>query len=203
MITRMDADVGRLLDTLEELGIDNNTLVLLSSDNGPHHEGGQNVSRFDANGPLRGMKRDLYEGGIRVPFIALWPGRIPAGRTSQHIAYFGDVFATLAEVTNQPVPSGLDSISMLPTLLAQDAQQQHDYLYWEFYEQGSKQAVRWQNWKAVRMPMLTGKTELYNLESDLGEISDIAAEHPEIVRQMEQMMDTAHAPDPNWQPPKR
>ena len=204
MITRMDADVGRLFDLLAELGIDDNTLVLFSSDNGPHREGGQSAERFDPNGPLRGMKRDLYEGGVRVPLIAHWPARIPAGRSSDHIAYFGDVFATLAQLTNQPLPDGLDSISMLPTLIGrQTEQKQHDYLYWEFYEQGSKQAVRWQNWKAVRMPMLTGKTELYNIEDDLGETTNVAASHPEIVHQLEGMMEAAHVSDPNWKLRKR
>jgi uncharacterized sulfatase len=204
MITRMDESVGRLVDTLQELRIDENTLILFTSDNGPHHEGGQDIERFDPNGPLRGMKRDLYEGGIRVPLVARWPNRIPAGRTSDHISYHGDVFATVAEVTKQQRPANLDSISMLPTLTGQyDQQKKHEYLYWEFYEQGSKQAVRWNEWKAVRMPMLTGQTVLYNLESDLGETTDLAADHPEIVNKLQQMMDTAHVPDPNWQSPRR
>jgi uncharacterized sulfatase len=199
MISRMDADVGRLFDTLQELGIDDNTLVLFSSDNGPHREGGQDVERFDPNGPLRGFKRDLYEGGIRVPFIARWPGQISPARRSSHVGYFGDIFATLAEMTGRSVPEGLDSVSILPTLVGHaDQQKMHEFLYWEFYEQGSKQAVRRQSWKAVRMPMLTGKTELYNLESDLGETMDVAADHADVVRQMEQLMDAAHAPDPNW-----
>jgi uncharacterized sulfatase len=204
MITRMDESVGRLVDTLQELRIDENTLILFTSDNGPHHEGGQDIERFDPNGPLRGMKRDLYEGGIRVPLVARWPNRIPAGRTSDHISYHGDVFATVAEVTKQQRPANLDSMSMLPTLTGQyDQQKKHEYLYWEFYEQGSKQAVRWNEWKAVRMPMLTGQTVLYNLESDLGETTDLAADHPEIVNKLQQMMDTAHVPDPNWQSPRR
>jgi uncharacterized sulfatase len=199
MITRMDEGIGRLIDTLQELGIDDNTLILFTSDNGPHREGGQDVKRFDPNGPLRGMKRDLYEGGIRVPLIARWPGRTPAGRTTDHIAYHGDVFATVAEAVGQKMPEKLDSNSMLPTLIGQnDQQKQHEYLYWEFYEQGSKRAVRWKQWKAVRMPMLNGKTELYNLESDLGETTDVAADHPDIVARLEEMMDVAHVPDPNW-----
>jgi uncharacterized sulfatase len=200
MITLMDADVGRLIDMLKELGIDDNTLVLFTSDNGPHHEGGQDVKRFDPNGPLRGMKRDLYEGGIRVPLVARWPNHISVGRTTDHISYFGDVLATLADATGQPIPENLDSISMLRTLLGrEDEQKQHEYLYWEFYEQGSKQAVRWKNWKAVRMPMLTGKTELYNLERDLGETTDVASDYPDTVSRLEQMMDVSHVDDPNWQ----
>ena len=134
-----------------------------------------------------------------MPLIARWPKYVPAGSTSDHIGYFGDIFATLAELTNQPAPDCLDSISMLPTLTGDtDRQQQHEYLYWEFYEQGSKQAVRAQNWKAIRMPMHTGKTELYDLATDLGEKTDVAAEHPEVVRRLEQFMDQAHVDDPNW-----
>jgi uncharacterized sulfatase len=200
MISRLDADVGRLLDTLRELGIDDNTLVLFTSDNGPHHEGGQDTERFDPNGPLRGFKRDLYEGGIRVPLIARWPGTVPAESVSDHISYFGDAFATIAEIAERPVPKNLDSISMVPALTGRpDRQQKHDYLYWEFYEEGSKQAVRQANWKAVRMPMFTGKTELYDLETDIGETKDVSTEHEAVVQRLEQLMDEAHVPDPNWQ----
>jgi arylsulfatase A-like enzyme len=199
MITRMDADVGRLFDTLRELGIDSNTLVLFTSDNGPQPDRRVTIDRFHSAGPLRGMKRDLYEGGIRVPLIARWPGNVPAGATSDWIGYFGDVFATLCELTNQPVPKKLDSISMLPTLTGKPGnQRRHDYLYWEFYEQGTKQAVRWNDWKAVRMPMITGNTELYNLARDIGETNDVAAEHPDIVGRLEQMMQEAHVPNPVW-----
>jgi len=204
MISRLDDDVGRLFDTLRELGIDDETLVLLTSDNGPHHEGGQDTERFDPNGPLRGFKRDLYEGGVRVPLLARWPGVVPAGEVSDHISYFGDVFATLSEVAGQQPPEGLDSISLLPTLRGKpDEQRQHEYLYWEFYEQGSKQAVRWQDWKAVRRPILTGQTELYNLEADLGESTDVAADNLDIVRRLEEMMDAARVSDPNWQVPSQ
>jgi arylsulfatase A-like enzyme/glucose/arabinose dehydrogenase len=203
MITRLDSDVGRLLDTLRELGIEKNTLVLFTSDNGPHHEGGQNTERFDANGPLRGMKRDLYEGGIRVPLIARWPGTVPAGAVSDHIGYFGDAFATLADLAQQSAPKDLDSISMLPTFRGQqDKQQEHDYLYWEFYEQETKQAMRWQNWKAVRMPMITGSTELYDLAADGGETKNVASVHAEIAHRLEKLMDEAHVPDPHWMPKK-
>ncbi len=199
MITRMDADIGRLFDTLRELGIDNNTLVLFTSDNGPQPDRRLVVDRFHPAGPLRGLKRDLYEGGIRVPLIARWPGRVPAGTSSDWVGYFGDVFATLCELTHQTAPKNLDSISMLPTLRGNSASQRdHDYLYWEFYEQGTKQAVRWKDWKAVRMPMITGKTELYDLADDLGESKDVAANHPDIVRRLEQMMDKAHVPNPVW-----
>jgi arylsulfatase A-like enzyme len=184
---------------LIQLVIDEKTLILFTSDNGPHHEGGQDPERFDPNGPLRGYKRDLYEGGIRVPLLAHWPGVVPSGAVSDHIAYNGDIFATIAEIVDQPLPDGLDSLSLLPTLRVDAAgQQPHEYLYWEFYEQGSKQAVRQGNWKAVRMPMHSGKTELYNLQADQGETNNVADHHPDIVRQMERFMDLAHEPHPNW-----
>tara|TARA_R110002095_G_scaffold216599_1_gene214939 strand:+ start:11432 stop:12952 length:1521 start_codon:yes stop_codon:yes gene_type:complete len=199
MITRMDSGVGQILDRLKELKIDKNTLVIFTSDNGHHREGGNDPEFFDANGPLRGMKRDLYEGGIRVPFIARWPETTPAGTVSDHIGYFGDLMATAANLAHVPCPTGLDSVSIAPTLTGKpDQQQQHGLLYWEFYEQGSKQAARWGKWKAVRMPMLTGETELYNLDQDLGEGTNLADQHPDIVKKMEVMMQDAHTPDPLW-----
>jgi len=201
MITRLDSDIGRLFDLLSELGIDDRTLVLFTSDNGSHHEGGQDTKHFNPSGPLRGFKRDLYEGGIRVPLIAQWPGQVPAGEVTDHIGYSGDVFATLAELTNQRQPQKLDSISFLPTLEGRPTEQkEHGYLYWEFYEQGTKQAVRAKNWKAIRMPMITGKTELYDLSADVGETNDVAGEHADIVKRLEHLMDESHVPDPNWVP---
>lgn len=203
MITRMDADVGRILDLLRKLGIAEKTLVLFSSDNGPHREGGQNFDRFRPAGPLRGLKRDLYEGGIRVPMLAWWPGTVPAGTVSHHIGYFGDFFATAAELAGLEVPPGLDSISFVPTLLGKpELQKQHEYLYWEFYERGSAQAVRAGKWKAVRKPMLYGKTELYDLEADIGETTDLSAQFPEVVARLEAYMAAAHKPSPRWPVPQ-
>jgi uncharacterized sulfatase len=199
MISRMDADVGRLLDLLDELGIAKNTVVMFSSDNGPHNEGGHNPEVFDPAGPLRGMKRDLYEGGIRVPMIVRWPGTTPAGATSSHIGYFGDLMATVAELAKTNCPKNVDSISFAPTIRGNfESQKQHEYLYWEFYEQGGKQAVRAANWKAIRMPWMTGKTELYNLSNDIGELNDVAQKHPDIVEKMQAMMVDAHQDHPNW-----
>jgi len=201
MITRMDTGVGQILDRLKALNIDKNTLVIFTSDNGHHREGGNDPEFFDANGPLRGMKRDLYEGGIRVPFIAYWPNTTPAGKVSDHIGYFGDLMATAADLAGIACPKNLDSVSIAPTLTGKPKQQQqHSFLYWEFYEQGGKQAARQGKWKAVRMPMLTGKTELYNLDEDLGEANNLADKHPDIVKQMEAMMHDAHTSDPVWQP---
>ncbi|QDV59432.1 arylsulfatase [Rosistilla oblonga] len=199
MITRMDADVGRLLDLLEQLDIDDETIVLFSSDNGPHAEGGQDPERFDPNGPLRGMKRDLTEGGIRVPLIVRWPGTTPPGSTSDHVGYFGDVMATAAELSGVQTPEGTDSISFVPTLTGHpELQQQHEYLYWEFYERGGKQAVRAKNWKAIRKPWMTGKTQLYDLSTDIGETNDVADANPDVVKQLEAMMTEAHVEHPNW-----
>src|SRR5262249_31257131 len=141
-----------------------------------------------------------YEGGIRVPFIARWPGKIKAGTVSNHVGYFGDLFALVCELTGQPLPNGLDSISFMPTLLGQNnKQRQHEYLYWEVYEQGSRQAVRFGRWKAIREPMLTGKVQLYDLSVDVGEQNDLAAAQPEVVKRAVAMMGQAHVPDPKWQ----
>lgn len=200
MITRMDTDIGRILDLLSELGIEENTLVMFSSDNGPHNEGGHDPKRFDPAGPLRGMKRDLTEGGVRVPLIVRWPGTTPAGTTSSHVSYFGDFMATAADLAAAKMPENTDSISFLPTISGHpEAQQTHPYLYWEFYEQGGKQAVRSEQWKAIRMPWQTGPTQLYDLSQDIGEATDLAAAHPEVVKRLEAMMDEAHVPHPNWQ----
>lgn len=201
MITRMDGDIGRLMDLLEERGIAERTLVMFTSDNGPHNEGGHHPERFSPAGPLKGMKRALYEGGIRVPLIAWWPGTTPAGTTSDHLGYFGDLMATAADLANVEAPDGLDSISFLPTLSGNGTQQrEHDYLYWEFYEQGGRQAVRSGPWKLIRQPWMSDRVELYNLEADLGETQNVAAEHPQVVRKLDGYMEAAHQPHPNWRP---
>jgi uncharacterized sulfatase len=191
MITRMDHDIGRLLAKLKQLNLDERTLVLFSSDNGHHKEGGNDPEFFDANGPLRGMKRDLYDGGIRVPFIARWPGRIKAGVVSDHVGYFGDFMVTAAELAGVEPPPNLDSVSFAPTLLGQpERQKRHDYLYWEFHERGFAQAVRLGDWKAVRFG--TKKpVELYDIKNDLGEERNAAAQHPEVVAKVEAILKTA------------
>jgi len=197
MVARLDRDVGKLLAQLDAQGLADNTLVIFASDNGPHQEGGHDGSFFDSNGPLRGFKRDLTEGGIRVPFIARWPGHVKAGTTSDHAGYFGDFFATAAELTSQPLPAGLDSRSFLPALLGRP-QASSEFLYWEFYENGSGQAVRFGNWKAIRHPMLTGPIELYDLTSDLGEAHDVAGQHPDLAARAKGYMDQSHVPSALW-----
>ncbi|MEM7146265.1 MAG: arylsulfatase [Verrucomicrobiota bacterium] len=203
MVTYLDERVGDIVAFLEEKGIAENTLIIFSSDNGHHKEGGNDPEFFDANGPLRGMKRDLYDGGIRVPTIAYWPGTIAPGSQSDHIAYFGDLLATAADITGAPVPEETQSISFLPTLKGDaDAQENHDYLYWESYERGGKQAVRFGKWKAVRQPMMTGEVELYDLAADLGEGTNLADQYPEVVAKAEGFMKEAHVTSPDWTVPQ-
>ena len=202
MITRMDRDVGTLLRRLAELGIAEKTLVLFSSDNGPHNESNHDLLRFNPSGDLRGIKRDLYDGGIRVPLLAWWPGTIRAGQVSDHIGYFGDLMATAADLSGLDAPPDTDSISFAPTLLGRAGEQRtHDYLYWEFYEAGSSQAVRIGQWKGVRKPMLTGRLELYDVLRDEGERYDVARNYPEVAGEIEAIMEEAHVPHPNWQTP--
>ncbi|MHC4118485.1 MAG: arylsulfatase [Planctomycetota bacterium] len=194
MVTRLDLHVGQILDKLRELGLDKKTLVMFTSDNGPHGEGGANPRYFNSSGGLRGMKRDLYEGGIRVPMIARWPGKIKAGSRSEHVSAFWDVMPTLGEIAGVDVPGDIDGISFAPTLLGKP-QKQHDYLYWEFHEQGGRQAVRKGKWKAVRLQVKrdpNGPLELYDLEADPQEKNNIASQHPDIVGKMERIMKEAH-----------
>ena len=198
MISRMDRDIGRLVGKVDDLGLGNNTVILFTSDNGPHAEGGNDPTYFESSGPLRGIKRDLYEGGIRVPLIARWSGTIEPGSVSDHMGYFGDFMATFSELSNATTPTNTKSISLHPTFTGATDQANHPYLYWEFYEQGSRQAVREGDWKAVRQPMFTGDLELYNLQEDISESSNVADQHPEKVQQMLSIMNEAHIPDSLW-----
>jgi arylsulfatase A len=198
MVTRLDRDVGLILDRLRELGLAENTLVLFSSDNGPAREGGAEPDFFTSSGPLRGIKRDLYEGGIRVPTIAWWPGRIAAGSVTEHPSAFWDFLPTAAELAGVTPPAGLDGISYLPTLLGQP-QPAHEYLYWELVLGGdARQAVRMGSWKAVRYGE-EQPIELYDLEADPGETRDLAAAHPEVVRRAAALFREARTPSP-WFP---
>ena len=198
MITRLDRGVGRLLQKLADLGIDENTIVFFASDNGPHREGGANPEFFHSSGSLRGIKRDLYEGGIRVPLLARWPGHILTGTVTNHVSAFWDFPPTLAELARAECPAGTDGISLRPTLLGSFRQQEmHTFLYWEFHEGGSKQAVRIGRWKAVRLTV-GGKLELYDLQTDLGETRNVAESHREVVAKIEAYLKTARTESQFW-----
>lgn len=199
MISHLDGDVGKLFGLLTELGIDDNTLVIFTSDNGPHKEGGNDPDFFNSNGGLRGYKRDLYEGGIRVPFIARWPGKIEAGSESSHMAAHWDMFPTFCDLVGANAPQVSDGISMAPLLMGND-QPKHEYLYWEFHELGGRQAVRLNNWKGVKYNLKEGnsKLELYNLANDLAESIDVADEYHEIVDQIEKIMLEARVNSPSF-----
>ena len=193
MVTKLDSYVGDVMDMLRELGIDDNTLVVFTSDNGPHKEGGANPDYFASYGPYRGIKRDLYEGGIRMPFIVRCPGTVPAGVDNDHIMAFWDMLPTFAEVAGSKDEIATDGISLVPTLTGKPGQKEHEYLYWEFHEGGGKQAIRVGDWKGVRLNVgEPSKTtfELYNLAEDVHEDNNVAASHPEIAERLGKMMDT-------------
>ncbi|MEQ8419671.1 MAG: sulfatase-like hydrolase/transferase, partial [Arenibacter algicola] len=194
LVSLLDNQVGEIMDKVEELGLGNNTIIVFTSDNGPHQEGGADPEYFDSNGPLKGFKRDLYEGGIRVPMIVRWPGKIKANSQTDHISAFWDVFPTISEIAGVSVPNNLDGISFLPALMQNGNQKQHDYLYWEFHEKGGRQAIRKGDWKAVKYDVLKNADapmELYNLKEDLGEENNVAQLHPEVVSEMQAIFDTA------------
>ena len=196
MITRMDGDVGRLMTLLKDLNIDQKTVVMFTSDNGPHNEGGHDHTFFDSNGPLNGYKRSMHDGGIRVPLIARWPQRIRAGTTTGHPSAFWDYLPTACEIAGIPVPSParIDGISYLPTLLGRDAEQkQHQYLYWASSEGTTSVGVRKGDWKLVQYRKQTNPTSqadkgpdwrLFDLKTDIGEQNDIADKHPEVVNEI-------------------
>ncbi|MBC9797083.1 arylsulfatase [Sinomicrobium weinanense] len=203
MVSSIDHYTGQVLQQLREKGIDKNTLVIFSSDNGTHVEGGRSmddVAFFNSSSNYKGVKRDMYEGGIHEPFIVRWPGQVKPGQESDHIAAFWDVLPTLAELGGvEKTPENINGISFVPELLDQGKQPQHEYLYWEFYEQGGKQAVRKQNWKAVRLNIKKdpdAPIELYDLSADPAETQNIADKHPDIVAEMENIMQEAHTPSP-------
>lgn len=201
MISHMDRDIGMILDTIKAKGLEDNTVVLFSSDNGPTYDrlGGSDSDFFVSSANFKGLKGSLYEGGIRVPLIVRWPGKVKPGSVSDHPAAFYDLMPTFAQISGVKTPEGIDGISLVPELLGQD-QPEHDYLYWEFRAYGGQQAVRMGGWKAIRQNMMrprqpnAGKLELYNLKDDPSESKDVAGEHPEIVAKAEAAMKEAHTP---------
>lgn len=202
MITRMDAGMGKLIDRLRALGLDEDTVVIFSSDNGAHREGGPHYSPefFNSSGPLRGIKRDLTEGGIRVPFIVRWPGGVAPGQVSPHVGYFGDLLVSFAELAGAPITVPHDGISFVPTLRGQpERQASHGYLYWEFYERTNRQAVVLEGrWKGIRAQLDDSTFEIYDLENDLGETTNLAAERPDLIKRMAAIMAGAHVPNEHW-----
>ncbi len=195
MVRRIDKYVGEIVQVLDELGIAENTLIMFTSDNGPHEEGGADPGFFNSSGGLRGVKRDLYEGGVRVPMIVSWPGTIEKGRVSDHVSAFWDVLPTLSDLTGFELPQS-DGISFLPTLLGED-QPNHEFLYWEFHERGGKQAILSGPWKAIRQGVgksPDGPLELYNLESDPCEKNNVANVHPELTEKFARMMEEERVP---------
>lgn len=196
MITRMDADIGKLMNAIRQRGLDENTLVIFTSDNGPHKEGGHAPGFFESSGPLRGIKRDLFEGGIRVPMLARWPGRIKPGSVDAMPTAFWDFLPTAAELAGAEAPLGIDGQSIVPTLLGRP-QKPHDYFYWEFHESGFHQAVRTGNWKGIRL----GPKEpvaLYDLEADPSERNNIAAQHPDVVMRITNILASARTDAVEW-----
>lgn len=201
MITRLDRYVGQILALLAELGLDQNTLVLFTSDNGPTYDrlGGTDSDFFRSAGPFNGLKGSVYEGGIRVPLIARWPGRIRPGQVSDHVSAFCDMLPTLCEAAGAAAPAKIDGVSFLPTLLGTGRQTPHEFLLWEFYGYGGQQAVRMRDWKGIRLDCHkdpNGPIKLYDLKNDIGETRDVAAEHPDVVERIAQIMTREHTDSP-------
>lgn len=199
MVNILDNYVGDLVNELEKQGLADDTLIIFTSDNGPHREGGHDPKYFDSNGELRGIKRDLFEGGVRVPMIASWPGHIQASSESDYVSAFWDVMPTLAELTGHPLPVDVDGISMLPTLLGKPEQQkQHEYLYWEIPLSDGRVAIRKGNWKAIRYEATKGtsKLKLFDLDNDLGETRNVAAQHPDVVAELNELINQVRNQSP-------
>lgn len=195
MVTKLDNYVGQVMEKLTALGIAKNTLIIFSSDNGPHHEGGNDPAFFNSSGGFRGMKRDLYEGGIRIPMIAQWPAAIKKPKVSAFAGAFWDFMPTFAEIVGAPSPPHTDGISLLPELLSQGRQKEHEFLYWEFHEDGGRQAVRTGKWKGIRLNVIKdpdGAIQLYDLDHDRAETKDVAAENPAVVKRIKKIMENEH-----------
>jgi arylsulfatase A-like enzyme len=198
MVTRMDEGVGKVLTALRAAGLDRDTIVIFTSDNGPHKEGGADPDFFDSNGPLRGIKRDLYEGGIRVPMLVRWPGHVPAGRVSDLVWTHWDVLPTLSALAGAPAPPGIDGVSMREDLLGARRSGAPDRtLYWEFHERGYQRAARRGKWKAVWLAP-ERPIELYDLAADVGETRDVASAHPDVVKEFEAFFASARTPSERW-----
>jgi arylsulfatase A-like enzyme len=203
MVAKLDIYVGQVVEKLKALHLDQNTLIIFTSDNGPHAEGGNDPFYFNSGGGFRGIKRDLYEGGIREPMIITWPAVIKAGQESHQTGAFWDFLPTFADILDVPVPAHTDGISVLPTLEAKGSQKQHDYFYWEFHENNGREAIRMGNWKGVRYNVNNNKNtawELYDLARDPHETTNLAMQHPELVNKFNELAAASHTPSsiPEW-----
>ena len=201
MISRLDWEVGEIRKKLDQLGLSKNTLIIFSSDNGPLNVAGADPVYFKSSGGYRGVNRSLYEGGVRVPMIAHWPGKIEAGSEASHLSAFWDVMPTLCELVGIDAPKDIDGISFLPTLLGDsEKQDKHEYLYWEFYEKGGRRAALTEKWKAVQEEMHKGgkAIEIYDLKADSKEQKDLAKKHPEVVKEFERIFKEAHSKSTNF-----
>lgn len=201
MVSKLDQYVGQVMEKLKVAGIEKNTLLIFTSDNGPHREGGNDPAYFNSSGGFRGIKRDLYEGGIRTPMIAYWPGVIKGGKVSGMTGAFWDFMPTFAAIAGMPAPPHTDGISLLPTLSGKGRQMQHQFLYWEFHENGGRQAVRMGKWKGIRLNVINNPLtplQLYDLEADPGETKDLAAGNPAIVEKIRKIMQQEHVENINF-----
>ena len=196
MIRQIDLDVGRLISLLKELGLDKNTYVFFTSDNGPHQEGGRNVKQFESTAGLRGYKRDLYEGGIRVPAIA-WGVNVQKKVSDEPLANW-DFMPTIAEIIREKVPAGINGVSFLDVLQKVKFTTKHESLYWEFYERGFDQAIRKGNWKAIKRSANNSKLELYDLAKDYSESNDVALQNPLVAKEMEALFAKARIESPDY-----
>jgi len=200
MVSYLDDQVGQIMQKLHECGVQDNTLVIFSSDNGPTYGGGADSPFFDSARPFQCEygygKGFVHEGGIRVPMIAKWPGHTRPGSETDHISAFWDVLPTLCEVAAAKIPDGIDGISFVPAMTGTGSQQQHEFLYWEFPSYQGQQAVRMGDWKGIRKNIFEGNLgiELYDLNTDIQEQHDLAAEYPEIVSKIEAIMNQEHVP---------
>ena len=197
MITYLDTQVGIIADLVNRLGLDDNTIIMFSSDNGPQDCCGVDIEFFNSAGPLRASKGSIYEGGIRVPFIARWPGKIPAGGVSDFISVQYDMMSTIAEIVGIARPDN-DGVSIFPSMMGRgDEQEQRPYLYWEFPSYGGQIAIRMGKWKAVRSELIKNPKnpwQLYNLDMDIGESNDVAGFHPELLEQFDRILKETHRP---------
>ena len=197
MITRLDADIGKIMDKLKQYKMEEDTIVIFTSDNGPHAEGGVNPAYLRSAGSLRGIKRSLNEGGIRVPLIVRWTSKAKPNTVSKLPVAFWDFMPTVAQAARSRAPRDIDGISFLPTLQGLPQTQRHEFFYWEFHEGGSQQAARMGDWKAVR-PELGKALELYDLKTDIGEAKNVAAQNPDVVIKFENFLRTARTRSTHW-----